>query len=250
VTELPVAVPDHWRTWVGTLQYEAIESAAFYLIAHGKGTNLETVDQENRRLRSKVYHFYTGFTLAVPYISHEQLIFLSGASRKEETDVREFTTYPAAYFVEGSKISEVSVARLRAAKTIAMNIESLDQARQVENLGRLLTAFRTAHQAEELDTRLHQFVRVVEGFVLPRSNKKAIEFAERVSQLVDGISDADLRQLYAMRSTIEHLRGPTGELPEGAVSTRIGEMRPQFRRVEECAQEVSRQGFRLNCAQH
>lgn len=209
VEQLPVAVPEHWQAWVGTLQYEEVVGAAFYLIVHKKGRELRVLNEENRLLRTKVYHFYSGFTLAIPYVSHEQLIFLTGASHEEETDVREFTTYPPAFFVEGSKPSEISLARLRAAKRIGINIESLAHTRSVENLGRLLTAFRTAHQAEELDTRLHQFVRVVEGFVVPETAKKAAGFADRVEQLVSGISVNDLRSIYATRSTIEHLRGPT-----------------------------------------
>lgn len=209
VAQLPVVVPEHWQTWVGTLQYEDIVGAAFYLIVHAKGRDLKTLDEENRLLRTKVYYFYTGFTLAVPYVSHEQLIFLSGASLEEETDVREFTTYPAAFFIEGSKPSEVSLTRLMAAKRIGINIGVLAEKRSVENLGRMLTAFRTAHQAEELDTRLHQFVRVVEGFVVPETSKKAAGFAERIEQLVSGIDVRDLRHIYAIRGTIEHLRGPT-----------------------------------------
>ena len=49
----------------------------------------------------------------------------------------------------------------------------------------------------------------MEGFVLPNSAKKAAAFAERVGQLVSGISAQDLRHIYTIRSTIEHLRGPT-----------------------------------------
>src|ERR1700682_5295775 len=91
VEQLPVTVPEHWKTWVGTLQFEAIVGAALYLIVHGEAHDLKVLNEENRVLRTKVYHFYTGFTLAIPYVSHDELIFLSGSSHPDEIDVREFT---------------------------------------------------------------------------------------------------------------------------------------------------------------
>jgi hypothetical protein len=78
----------------------------------------------------------------------------------------------------------------------------------MERLPRILTAFRAALHTEELDFRLHQFVRVIEGFVLPESSNKADDFADRVMYFVQGIERADARQLYSLRSAIEHLNGP------------------------------------------
>ena len=205
---LPVGVPDHWQKWVGSLQYEAIVDAAYYLIVHSPARAPHVLDEENQNLRANVLLFHTGLTISVPNIGHEEAIYLTGAVHDNETDVREFTSYPQTFYMEGAQQSDISLPRLRAAKRIGLAIASFDSTQRMERLPRILTAFRTAHQAQQLDTRVHQFVRVIEGFVLPKSASKADEFADRLSELVSGINVEDLKQLYTIRSTVEHLRGP------------------------------------------
>lgn len=51
VQELPVADPEHWQSWVGTLQYEQITGATFYVIAQAKGHDLKILNEETRDLR-------------------------------------------------------------------------------------------------------------------------------------------------------------------------------------------------------
>lgn len=209
LNQLPFVVPKHWKEWVGSIQYETMAKSTCYLVVHAPSHEPKILDGENKRLQTKVYHFYTGLTLATPFLAHEEIIFLTGAAHQEETDVRQIGRYPPGFYVEGSRRSAITVERLEAAKSIGDNIGSFDNTGRMERLGRMLTAFRTAHQSIELDTRLHQFVRVVEGFMLPIGKKKVDIFASRVAQIVSGISLDNLRQLYTIRGTVEHLYGPT-----------------------------------------
>src|SRR5712671_2634603 len=107
---LPVTVPEHWQKWVGSLQYEAIVGASYYLIVHAPAREPRVLDDENQTLRTKVLHFYTGLTIAVPNIGHEEIVYLTGAFHEDETDVREFTTYPWAFHVEGAHRSDISLS--------------------------------------------------------------------------------------------------------------------------------------------
>jgi hypothetical protein len=210
--QLPFVVPEHWKKWVGTIQSDTIAKSTCYLVVNAPSREPEVLNEENRLLQSKVYHFYTGLTLAVPYLAHDEIIFLTGAAHQEEIDVRQINRYPPGFYVEGSRRSAITIERVRAAKRIAENIENFDATGRMERLGRMLTAFRTAHQSLELDTRLHQFVRVVEGFILPTGKQKRDIFASRVGQIVSGISSKSLGQLYTIRGTVEHLHGPTKSL--------------------------------------
>jgi hypothetical protein len=59
-----------------------------------------------------------------------------------------------------------------------------------------------------LDFRLHQFVRVIEAFIAPPFGKSAAHFADRLCEFTCERAWDGLRELYTIRSAIEHLRGP------------------------------------------
>ncbi len=204
---LPLAVPDHWRTWMGTILYGEVEKSKFHLVVHAPSQTPRASNAENEALQHKVYHFYTGLCVAVPYFSHGEVISLTGGVYAGETEVRNYTRYNRTFFTQGSPHTSITRDRLFAAKRMALQIKSFRDAGDMERFPRILGAFRTAMAAHELDVRLHQFVRCVEGFVLPK-NPKADEFAHRVQRVVGGDHFSELRELYTIRGTIEHLKGP------------------------------------------
>lgn len=207
-TVLPTSVPDHWRKWLGTLLLQEIEEAQLYVVVHAASSSPEILDGENKNLQKQAYRFYSGLTIAVPFFAHGRMAYLSGAEREDGADVREFTTYDQAFYTLGSPRAVITPDRVKAAKRLGLAIEDFAAAGRMERLPRILSAFRAALRAHELDVRLHQFVRVIEGFVLPESSNKADDFADRVMRVVTGIDRSDVREMYSLRGAIEHLKGP------------------------------------------
>jgi hypothetical protein len=57
----------------------------------------------------------------------------------------------------------------------------------------------------DLGQRIHQFIRVVDGFTFAKGNK---EFRKKASLFVGNTSNRILRQLYSIRSNAEHFNWP------------------------------------------
>ena len=204
---LPLAIPEHWRKWLGTILYGTLERSNFHLVVHASSAKPEVNDAENVALQKKVYHFYTGLCIAVPYFSHGEIISLTGGVHSGEVDVRQYSRFNRTFYTAGSPHTAITRDRLAAAKRVAREITSFREKADMPRFPRILGAFRSAMAAPEMDVRLHQFVRCVEGFVLPKTSK-ADEFAHRAQRLVEGDHFSELRQLYTIRGTIEHLKGP------------------------------------------
>jgi hypothetical protein len=204
-TSLPQAKLDRWKEWIGSLRLEEIEQAGTYLIAVEPSARPHVLDSENKHLRARVVRYHTGLLVAVPFMAHGEAAFVTGGNDAGETDVREFTTYPMVRRAPGVKSGLVTASRAREALRLAAALESLEGGAGSPRIPRILTAFRRAVGSRELDERVHQFVRCVEGFV---GGNDAATFAHNASQLVKGNHRDLLRHLYRIRSSTEHLSGP------------------------------------------
>lgn len=204
---LPVVPPEHWKQWLGSLLYGETERSGFYLVVHSPSDHPAVLDAENLDLQKKVYHLYTGLCIAVPYFSHGEIVSLTGAIRAGEADVRQYTRYNRTFYTAGSPHAVINQARLRAAKRMSQSIQHFRATGEMPRFPRILGAFRNAMAAPEMDVRLHQFVRSIEGFLLPKPIN-ADEFANRAQRIVKGDHREDLKNLYDIRGAIEHLHGP------------------------------------------
>ena len=108
----------------------------------------------------------------------------------------------------------MSRAKLRLVAKLALALRDHDNNPGKDRIQRALRAFRQACEAPYLDERLHEFVRCAEGFANPPFGQSAVHFAARLSRLCAGRSRHDLKQLYAIRSGIEHLHGLESRLPK------------------------------------
>ena len=216
---LPDGVLETWRTNIGALHTKELEQTHLFLWALKRSKAAAVLDRENDRLAEDVYRLYFGLLLSVPYFSHGRMTLLTGANADGvAARARTFTFYGRSYRTLGAPHAHVSVARLRQAADLARALKALDRTRHRWRIERSLRAFREACEADRLDQRLHQFVRCAEGFVAPYN---AEQFSSRLRRLCVGHCLPALKQLYAIRSGIEHLHGPYDRFPKPGKVARL-----------------------------
>lgn len=88
-TDQKLAVPDHWREWLGTIRTGEIEQCNLILLSKMQSSAPDILDAENQQLQSQVWAFYLGLFLSSTFTPAHRPIVLSGARRDGVVDVRQ-----------------------------------------------------------------------------------------------------------------------------------------------------------------
>ena len=210
---LPSGALEHWRPDIGRIHSEELEGCSLFLWALSHSTNPGVLDQENEDLKREVYRLYLGLLIALPYFSHGRVTSLTGANANSDLQARALGTHGRTYHVLGAPEPRLSLNKFQLAAQLAVRIREHDATPAAKRITRALRAFREASEAGDLDQRLHQFVRCAEGFAVPPFKQSAVRFADRLGTVCAGRSRPYLKQLYSIRSGIEHLHGPFDRMP-------------------------------------
>lgn len=213
-TRLPFEGPNFVKEQFGNVALTNLAKAQFVLWTAETSPEPKIFDDQNRKLRKKCYRFYLGLLVSVRYFDHAEMLQLLGAYPYENAPsdvmVRNFVQYERAWTTIGSPTTRVSKALLHEAAQFAQAIEQVEQQGNGERLMRILGTFRTACITPFLDVRLHQFVRVAEGFLHSNNNRQFADRAARVTK--DGSKYYDrYKEMYLIRSATEHFRGALNE---------------------------------------
>ena len=207
---LPAGALDTWSRELGTFHVAELKRAHLILWALARSERPEVLDSENDSLSRDVLRFYLGLMIAVPWFSAERPTLLSGANVRGRLQVRTTTSFPRTYRCVGMVPPKLTVGHLQRAAAVARAL-SKHPSEPRHRIVRAIRAFRTATESDELDVRLHQFIRCAEGFAVPRDAK---QFAARMALVCAGRCIRTLNELYAVRSGIEHLHGPYERFPK------------------------------------
>jgi hypothetical protein len=218
--DLPATALDTWLENIGHFHRDELAQCNFFLWALAPSRSPEVLDDENRTLVRRVYYFFLGLLLATPFFSAGRLTSLTGANADGTTRVRSLTTYGRTWFTLGAPPPNVDLAKIRLATSLARTLSQHDRRRRGKRFERAMRAFRLACESSDLDERFHQFVRAAEGLAAPRN---AVQFTDRLARLCSGRCRNHLKQIYRLRSGIEHLHGPYDRMPKGTTK------REQFR---------------------
>lgn len=241
---LPAGALVTWENNIGRFHRDELAATNVFLWALRRSRNPAVLDHENDKLARRVYQLYLGLLIASPYFANGRLTLLTGANEDGEVRARSLTTYNRTYRSPGIAVSPLTVPRLKRAAELALALVR-HSSKPSHRAVRSIRAFRQACEAVELDLRLHQFVRCLEGFVAPPFGKSAVHFADRVRRLCVGRSRRELRELYAIRSSIEHLHGPYDRMPKSPKGGRV------IRLLQRCIQaEATARYFLLTYLLH
>ena len=207
-SDLPLAVPPHWREWLGTIQTEAIEHSDLFLMCKTPSETPAVLDSENEILKRRVWGFYIGLLLSSTFTLHQPPIKLTGAQKDGERDIRQQT--PLALSSSSSLVRPLRVHgdEVAQAARFGQALEQLIVSPPPGGLWRLvraLTVYVEARQTSEVLYRLHQFCRCIDGLILSEKGKGLQQFKSRTELFIGPGHHKLMGQLYEIRSDAEHL---------------------------------------------
>lgn len=206
-TDLPFDIPEHWQDWVGSIKARAVAGSNLFILSSAPSKSPDILDAENQALGRRAYEAYWGLLLTdFVRIYNGQPIRLTGAHRPDGIDVRSIGDLDQPGFTKGSAWPEIDLDRLDLASALADGLRDLPGQGKLDRFGRVLRAFQMGiHETQDVSEKTHQFVRCVEGLILPEQGKTEKQFKSR-TELFVGPQHHDLMgQLFEIRSATVHL---------------------------------------------
>lgn len=230
---LPLELPEHWERWIGEIRAEAIRSAGIFLAASAPSASLGVLDRENQVLVERVQRVYWGLLVASGPLHHKEAFWASGAVTNAGASVRTAGHLAPIYRTAGAPLPPINRSRLQVAARIG---ETMDRHAHDGSHGRLRRMFRAYYsglQAPALQDRLHQSVRVLDGFFASAPGRGRKEFSSRLGEICVP-NGADLgKDLYEIRGEVEHLRDPLTKIPTDVEEGRRLEFLARYTHVAE-----------------
>ena len=213
--EMPVALPDHWNTWLGSLRVDELKRTNLFMFSRKPANTLAVLDHENRQLQEAVRRLYFAFLIATPYIGHTNGTLMTGAHQKNGVlDVREVQSYDDVLSACGCHGAILNDDVFRQARRIYDGLSQVEGAGEHNRIWRIVRAFFSALQEKQLGARIHQFTRCVEGFVFPDQGNTRAQMASRTELFLGPTQHALIQTLFDIRSAVEHLHNPAAILDD------------------------------------
>lgn len=209
--DLPDGVLDEWESLIGKRHRWELERTGLFLWA------LQPPGEPPADLRRAVLRLYYGFLVAVPFFHHGRMTLFRGTGTDGGLEITDVDPYHRTWSIAGSPTVSVTSTRVRAAHNVAEALAFLDQSAAWPRFDRILRTFREGCEAPSGDERLHQFVRCTEGFVVPWNRA---QYRDRMAEFCVGRARRYLEELYSLRGSVEHLRGPYRGMPKGLTHRR------------------------------
>lgn len=182
--------------------------ANLFFVAHALSATPEVLDQENEDLCQSVHRLYFGLLIAAPYLGHTEATRMTGVNQAGMVNVRQVSYYDAVPGPPGCRGAGLDDAMLRGAYAAAEGIAALEAGGGHERTWRVIHAFHEGLLSLAFGDRIHQFVRCVEGFVLPETGATRRQFINRSQLFLGPGHEQLLGELFDIRSKVEHLHGP------------------------------------------
>lgn len=218
----PVAVDETWRKWLGTLKAEALKASNLVIIASTASACPFILDGENQALERRCLNVLIGLGLYGLW-SDGPGIILNGCQLDEQasepTQVRQ--VHDSAWYrrLEHTIPPTLAKGALVGAGRLAEHVHTLLQ-RKGNRLHKGLAAAHKGLEGRYGDERLHQFVRALEAIMRPDAGRTERQFVHRAQVFIGRSTHSKTvaRQLYRLRSCVEHMNDYTTELKDIATT--------------------------------
>ena len=202
----PIALPDHWKEWLGTLATDHVHDANLIIAVQVTSATPQILDAETNAVDERLRALFYCLLLDGIVDYRAGVAFLGGIGPDGSLSVRQHYQIPTAYrHAAGSRprVTPAAVTRAKRRAEVLMGLHVHDDYR------RLRAGFRACIAGIEEITpqeRIHQYVRAIDGLMhIPVGNGRET-FAARGQTFVSGNNVADaLRDLYRLRNAQEHL---------------------------------------------
>jgi hypothetical protein len=203
-----LAIPAHWRDWLGTIRTEEIERCTLVLLAKAPTKNPHGLDGENQVLQRKVGAFYVGLLLSRRFTPADDPVALTGGQRGGEIDVMQEMTIDGPTGSTFGGYPSITNADVTLAAMLGENYLQLFTTPPPGGAWRLLRAvsvYVDARKTPEILDKIHQYCRCIDAVIFSEPGDGKSQFKSR-TELFIGPRHHDLMgKLYSVRSDDEHL---------------------------------------------
>lgn len=206
LTETTFSLPAYWSGWLGTHRAKQVENCKLFLVSRLPSVTPDILDDENDRLKRRVWHWYYGLLLASTFGSRNKPVILTGSRREGEIGLRQQLDLDAP--IHQSRYRPVKLGELKLAAQLGQNLQTLTAAPPNGSAWRL---FRTLHiylktrTIKETIDRIHQYCRCIEGLILPKAGDTKSQFKSRTELFIGPKHHDRMGAIYDVRSAVEHL---------------------------------------------
>jgi hypothetical protein len=206
--ETPIALPEHWQTWLGSTRVDQLRRTNLFLFSHQHSPTPAVLDHENRDLMETIRRLYFALLIAAPYIGHTDGAMMTGVRQADTLDVRQVQSYDDVLWACGCHGAIIDDAVFQQARQIYDGLVQVEGTGEHDRIWRIVRAFYVALQERQLGARIHQFIRCVEGFVFPTQGNTRAQMTSRSELFLGPTQHTLIQTLFDIRSAVEHLHGP------------------------------------------
>jgi len=214
IKHFPIKMLEHWKEWLGTIRIEKFEKSRLFIVVIRKSNATEFLDKENYKLCQDIHRLYFGLLISSPSIGYDGCIRITGSTKEGETNVRQYNIYNKTFKIIGDPYKKINEYHILEAKIIANRLASIENENNYKRIWRIIRAFNAGLESEDPADRIHQFVRCVEGFILPEIGKTRKNYINRTKLFIGNNWENLMGLLFDIRSSFEHLHDPMNPIDE------------------------------------
>lgn len=202
------SVPQHWQEWLGTIRVDELRNCPLFLVASAPAREPGVLDGQSKLLTKQVHDWFIGLVLSADFISASGDSFLAVGSRTDdEVEVRQFGPIKAPTHSVVRSDRPISAGDVLLAKKVAEGLGELTGSKRevVWRLSRCLQIYLDARSEPNMLDRVHQFVRCIEGLIVPDQGKTRSHFKSRTELFVGSGRHELMGRIFDLRSDVEHM---------------------------------------------
>ena len=213
----PFPLDDHWKEWLGTIQFNALQACNLFLVRTStegwpEGDLVVSGDEVSQSLQQEVGGLFAMLRL-LGTIEYENAFMLAGYVQDGKSTCKQFAQTERFNITRGCLPWLIKERDLRTAVELSRTYSGLQQGfRNAERwrFGRGCNCLKRGLEQYYASDRLHGFVRALEALILPEPGKTEKQFVSRCALFAGPkAEEANMRTMlqeaYRMRCDIEHV---------------------------------------------
>ena len=206
-SKIPMELDEQWKGDIGSIKYKSFAEANFILLYSEASTNSNILDAHHNRLEEQLTQLF--YLLQLQGIVHcDDSHLILGTLDNNQSDICRIAELPIFYPTRGYTSQPVNLVSLEKAASMRKVIEKINKAaneyvRFIRGLNILVDGFKKDIGEE----RIHQFVRALEGLILPDTGRTKKQFVYRCQTFAKSTQKTVqiLNEAFDLRSMSEHL---------------------------------------------
>ena len=208
-TENEFEIPSNWQEWLGRFRVDDIGRSNLFLLCKIEKPQ-GAFDRSFKLAQRRVMNFYSGLLLSSMFSPAEQPFLFAGEGTNGEVLINRWEEIRRPVECHPSPYPEIPRRSIKQAADIAQNLNEIwtgePPTRDILRLARVATIYSNARCMDDPLDRIHQYVRCLEGFIVPKIGNTKQDFKKRTGQFIGERHAQRMGEIYNIRSKVEHLK--------------------------------------------